>query len=262
MDLGISGKRAFVGGSSRGIGRAVAEALLREGATVVLSARGDELLGTAADLRELYGDRVLWVRTDLSTREGVSAAISYVNQKLGGVDILVNNIGGPPPGAFPDISELEWRRSFERNFMSFLRLTEGFLPSMVQNGWGRIVNIVSITVREPYENLDLSNTMRSAVVAWAKNLARRYARFGITVNNVAPGYILTKRLRNLLEAEAREKGRPFEEVLEEWRHRVPAGRLGKPEEVGNLVAFLCSERASYINGVTILIDGGLSRCLP
>ena len=262
MDLGLEGKRAFVGGSSRGLGRAIAEAILREGATVVLSARGEELLGTAAELRQHYGERVLWVRVDLSTKEGVQSAISYVNQKLGGVDILVNNIGGPPPGAFPDISELEWKRSFERNFLSFLRLTEGFLTNMVQNGWGRIVNIVSITVREPLEFLDLSNTMRAAVVAWAKNLARRYAKYGITVNNVAPGYILTQRLRKLLEREAREKGKPFEEVLEEWRSRVPAGRLGKPEEVGDLVAFLCSERASYINGVTILIDGGLSRCLP
>lgn len=262
MDLGLKGKSALVAGGSQGIGRAVAEALAREGANVGLTARGDEALNRAArEICERHGVGAMAVPSDLSRREGVSAVVAGVRKAFGGIDILITNAGGPPSGPFEGTDEESWFHTFDLTLMSVVRLCREVLPGMKERGWGRIVHLTSVSVKQPIPHLVLSNTLRAGVAGLSKTLSEEYGRFGITVNCVAPGYTATSRLGELAAATSKTRGVTESEVRAGWIASTPAGRLGEPAEVADLVAFLCSTRAGYVNGTVIAIDGGQTRGL-
>jgi 3-oxoacyl-[acyl-carrier protein] reductase len=248
MDLGIEGRVALVLGASRGLGRAVAAALGREGARVALAARSADVLADAAD--EIAGETAA-LAADTGDEVEVAALPGRVAEALGPVEILVLNTGGPPAGAALEAEESEWLEAYRSLVLAPLVLARACVPGMRERGWGRIVNVASTSVREPIPGLTLSNANRAAAVGLLGTLAREVAADGITVNTVATGRFATERLAGLHGSiEAAEEGA---------RADIPAARLGRPEEYGDLVAFLCSERAAYITGSVIPIDGGLTR---
>lgn len=256
MELGLTGKVAIVGGSSRGIGKAIALALAQEGCDVAICARGEEdLRTTAEEIRSQTGARVLPLVCDMSSYADIQRLVHQTAETLGRIDIVVNNAGGPPLGTFDDFSEEEWQKAVDQNFLSAVRTIREALPHLRRQG-GRIVNITSVVVKQPIDRLILSNAVRLGVVGMAKTLSREVAKDGITVNNVCPGNIATQRLLSLFEARAEREGRPFQEVLKEEESRTPAGSLGDPADVAALVLFLASEKARYISGATIQVDGG------
>jgi 3-oxoacyl-[acyl-carrier protein] reductase len=262
MDLGIKGKVALVAAASRGLGKAAATELAREGARVVIAARGEEELEAAADeIRIATGAHVLPVPADVTVAADIEALVGAAQAEFGDVDILVNNAGGPRPGTFTDVSDEDWLAAVNLNLMSALRLTRLVLPGMRRRRWGRIINITSLSVKQPLPNLILSNAVRSAVVAMAKTLSLQVAAEGITVNNVCPGMILTDRVRNLAANTAQQQGITPEQALQDMQTDIPMGRLGRPEELAALIAFLASERAAYITGATTQVDGGRYRGL-
>ncbi|MDH7515872.1 MAG: SDR family oxidoreductase [Bacteroidota bacterium] len=262
MELHLNGKNAFVAGSSAGMGRAIATALAEEGCNVVLCARCEERLREACEeIRRKTSADISFVTADLDERDDIDRAIRLTLERYGGIDILVTNNGGPPPGCFDDLDETQWELGWQRTLMSMVRLTRGFLPSMRRRQYGRVINITSISVRQPIQRLLLSNAYRAAVTATAKTLADEYAADGITVNNIAPGYISTQRLSQLFSDTAHTHNRSVDEEIRDLIERIPARRLGTPEDVAALACFLASDRASYITGTTILVDGGLYRGL-
>lgn len=262
MDLGLKGKVALVAASSRGLGRAIAEELAAEGADLVICARGEEALRAAADaIRERTAVEVLAVPTDLSDGAAVDALLSAALDAHGRVDVLVTNSGGPPAGTFESFSMEDWRAAIRLLLESALRLARGVLPGMKERGWGRIVNVTSIAVKQPVDGLILSNSVRAAVTGFARTLANEVASEGITVNNVLPGYTLTDRVEELARRTAEREGIGEAEALERWEREIPAGRLGQPRELAALVAFLASERAAYITGSSTAVDGGWVRSL-
>lgn len=262
MELGLSGKVALVAGGSRGLGRAVAEELAAAGCSLVLCARSEGPLDeAAAALRGAHGGDILGVPADLTDPEGVEAVLEETLERFGGVDILFTNTGGPPPGPFEAHSPEVWDHAVSQNFMSVLNLVRGVLPGMKERGWGRIINCTSVAVKQPVDGLILSNAVRAAVTGFARTLANEVAPFGITVNNVLPGFTQTERLESLAAANAEAKDISQEEAYAAWEAAIPMGRLGRPEEFGALVAFLASERASYITGTSIPVDGGWVRGL-
>ncbi len=262
MELGIRNRVALVAASSSGLGRAVAEELATEGARLVICARGEARLeAAAAELRSAHGIEVEAVAADLSTQEGVSQVVEAAQSRFGAVEILFTNTGGPPSGPF-DAHDLEvWRRAVRQNLESVLLLIQGVLPGMKEAGWGRIVNCTSVAVKQPVEGLILSNSIRAAVTGMARTLANEVATHGITVNNVLPGFTRTDRLDHLAQANAERAGITPEEARAVWEDATPMGRLGEPSEFAALVTFLCSERASYMTGTSIPVDGGWARGL-
>ncbi|MFH1679459.1 MAG: SDR family oxidoreductase [Candidatus Eisenbacteria bacterium] len=261
MDLGLGGKSALVAASSTGLGRAVAVALGREGARVTLGARSEENLRAAAREVEEAGGESNPVRCDLTDAASIRALLGAAEKRFGGVDVLVTNSGGPPPGQLADLSEDQWETAVESLLFSVIRLARGVLPHMKEKGWGRIISLVSVSAKQPIENLLLSNTIRPAVVGFAKSLSQEVAPHGITVNCVAPGYTRTGRLDELAAARAERTGAAVEEVFRGWESTIPVGRLGRPEELADLVLFLASERAAYLTGLTVTFDGGSVRGL-
>jgi 3-oxoacyl-[acyl-carrier protein] reductase len=262
MDLGLNDKVALVAASSRGLGRAVAEELGREGARLVLCARGEDALNEAADaIRNDSGVEVVAVVADLSEPGDVRRVIDAGTAAFGRIDVLVTNTGGPPPGPFESHGPDAWRAAVRQNLESVLDLVRGVLPGMKQQRWGRIINITSIAVKQPVEGLILSNSVRAAVTGFARTLANEVAPHGITVNNVMPGYTRTDRLDELASRVAERKGLPHERRLEAWNDEIPMQRLGEPHELAALVTFLASERAAYITGTSIPVDGGWIRSL-
>jgi 3-oxoacyl-[acyl-carrier protein] reductase len=261
VDLGLRDKVALVAASSRGLGRAVAEDLATEGAHLILCARGaGELNKTAADLRA-RGAQVEAIVADLSTEEGVQSVVSAGLQRFGRIDVLVTNAGGPPSGPFETHDMNAWRSAVRVNLESVIYLTRAVLPGMKERRWGRIVNITSIAVKQPVDGLILSNSVRSAVTGLARTLANEVAPFGITVNNVLPGYTRTERLVDLAAAIAKREGIATADAEKRWISEIPMGRLGEPPEFAALVVFLCSERASFITGTSITVDGGWVKSL-
>jgi len=256
MDLGLTGRWALVCGASKGLGRACAEALVREGADVVIVARGAEALAAAADeLRALCaGAQVRPVAADVTTPEGRAAALAALPQ----VDILVTNAGGPPPGDFRQWDRDTWLRALDANMLTPIELIQATVDGMAERGFGRIVNITSAAVKAPIDILGLSNGARSGLTGFVAGLARqpKIASRGVTINNLLPGPFETERLRVTFEGSAAKTGRPIEQLMDERRATVPARRFGDPREFGEVCAFLCSRQAAYLNGQNILLDGG------
>lgn len=244
MDLGLKDTRALITAASKGLGRACAAALAQEGAHVFIASRDDARLADAE--REIGAAGHLAV--DLSQLGGPERAVEAAAARLGGLDILVCNAGGPPPGTFESTPVDAWEIGYNLTLMSTVRLTKAALPLLKESGRGRIVNITSISVRQPIPNILLSNAFRSAVTAMAKTLSAEVASFGVTVNNLAPGTILTDRVRQL-----------YGDNVEGVAKGIPAGRVGEADEFGATCAFLCSRQAAYITGQTIGIDGGALR---
>lgn len=262
MDLGLSGKAALVAASSRGLGRAVAEELAAEGAHLILCARSPEPLDEAASqISERYDAQVLAVAADLSDPQGVFDVVTAGQARFGQIDILVTNTGGPPAGAFETHSAEDWSHAVRQNLDSVLNLTRAVLPGMRARQWGRIVNVTSIAVKQPVDGLILSNSIRAAVTGFAKTLSNEVASDGVTVNNVLPGYTRTERLEELASSLAASKGTTREAAFAAWESGTPMGRIGEPAEFAAVVAFLCSERASYVTGVSVQVDGGAVRGL-
>jgi 3-oxoacyl-[acyl-carrier protein] reductase len=262
MDLGLRGKVALVAAASKGLGRAVAHELAAEGAHVVICARGADALHAARDaiVRETNAD-VRAVVADVSTIEGIEKVAREANELHGRVDILVNNAGGPPSGPFEQHAWDAWEKAVHLTLRSAVELTRRVLPGMRERRWGRIVNITSIAVKQPVDGLILSNSVRAAVTGWARTLATEVARDGVTVNNVLPGYTRTDRVDRLNSARAASEGVGIEEIQRRIEAQIPMGRLGEPREFGAMVAFLASERASYITAQSIPVDGGWIRAL-
>ncbi len=257
MDLGLKGKAALVAGGSMGLGRAVALELAREGAKVAIGALDDPHLGEAAELiRRETGGEALAVPADVSDAAQAKGLVRRTIDHFGTLDILVNNAGGPPSADFIDIDETLWEKGFRLNLLSTILMTREAVPVMKAKRWGRIINMTSISVKQPIDGLILSNTIRSGVIGLAKSLSNELAPFNITVNSVCPGYTLTDRVRNLARTTAEKEGTTPETVIGRWEASIPMKRLGTPEEFAALVAFLASERSGYITGAAIQIDGG------
>ena len=257
MELGLEGKVALVGGASRGIGKAVALGLAREGCRVSICARNEPpLLEAAAEIRRATGVEVLAVPCDMARAEDILAFVAQTGERFGRIDIVVNNAGGPPVGTFERHSDEVWQAALEQNFLSAVRTIRAALPYLRKQGGGRIINITSYAVKQPLEGLILSNSSRLAVIGLAKSLSRELGPEGILVNNVCPGPTLTDRMVSLMRARAAAEGRPYEEVAAEENRRIPVGHMGTAEDVAALVAFLASAAARQITGTTIQVDGG------
>ena len=262
MDYGIRDKVALVGGASRGLGRCSAEALAREGARVAICARNAEALNeTAEQIAQKTGGEVVAIAGDLSRAEDIDLVLEQSRARLGEIDILVTNTGGPRPGRFGDLEEEDWDLAYDLLLKSAIRLVRAVLPSMKERGWGRIVAITSVSVKEPIENLILSNVFRAGVTSLFKTLAREVASDGITLNSVLPGLTDTERVRQLYAAQAERSGDSTEQLMAKLAKTLPMRRLNRPEELGDLVAFLASEAASGISGDAIPVDGAQLRGL-
>jgi len=251
-----------VAAASRGLGRAVAEAVAAEGAAVLICGRSADALSAArASIAEKTGGDVYAVVADVAEEAGIARLWTEARDRLGRVDILVTNAGGPPSGPFETHGWPEWQRTVELTLRSTVELTRLALPGMKERRWGRILNITSIAAKQPVDGLMLSNSVRAAVTGFARTLASEVAKFGVTVNNILPGYTRTERVEQLNAAAAAREGVAVEEVARRVAAQVPMGRLGEPHEFGALAAFLVSERASYITGQSIAVDGGWIRAL-
>ena len=253
MNLGLKGKIAIVMAASKGLGKTTAFALAQEGANVVIGARDKKVLTETAELiQKETGSTVLAVLTDVTTLKDLETIVNEAIKKFKTIDILVNNAGGPPAGSFENITDEQWQKAFESNLLSAVRMIRLVLPYMKKTKNGRIINMVSISAKQPVENLILSNSIRAGVLGMAKTLSDEIASDNITVNNILTGNFLTDRINHLYASK---------EALDKVISDVPLKRLGKPEEFGALVAFLASEQAAFITGTSIQIDGGLTRSL-
>jgi 3-oxoacyl-[acyl-carrier protein] reductase len=260
MNLGIKGKTALVTASSKGIGKAIAELLASEGCRVALCSRSKNNLETAAnELRRRYDTDVTWCVCDLNKARDIENTFTVVKKEFGSIDILVNNCGGPAPGSFRDLKDDDWQSAFEQVLLSTVKFSSLIVPDMILKEWGRVINITSISVKQPIDDLMLSNSLRSGIVGFAKSLSNEVARYNITVNNIAPGHTLTSRLYDLAVHRAKVSNMSHEEVLSDMAKHVPLARLARPEEIASLAIFLASNQASYITGVTIPVDGGITK---
>jgi 3-oxoacyl-[acyl-carrier protein] reductase len=257
MDLGLKGKVAFIAGGSQGLGKAVAMEMSREGARIAICALDDpELPAAVEEIRAACGGDVIGIPADLTDSEQARNFVRRGIEHYGTVDILVNNAGGPPSKTFLEIDDDLWLFGVRLNLMSTIIMTREAVPAMMQKRWGRIINMTSVSVKQPIDGLILSNTVRSAVIGLAKTLSNELAPYNVTVNNVCPGYTMTERVRSLSVVVAEKESTTPEAVIKKWESSVPMGRLGTPEEFAALVTFLASERSGYITGASIQIDGG------
>jgi 3-oxoacyl-[acyl-carrier protein] reductase len=257
MDMGIKGRVAMVAASSQGLGKATAEGFAAEGCRVAMCARNAEALKKAADnIRSQHGADVYTEVVDVTDGEAIHRFVQAVAQKFGTVDICVANAGGPPAKGFLAASVEDWKKALDANFMSAVYFAREVIPLMQKRRWGRFITITSITTRQPVPDLVLSNAVRTAVVGLVKSLSNEFGKDGILVNNVGPGYTGTERLKQLAKARSAASGKSEEEVFAGWAVDSPLGRIGEPREFADTVVWLASERASYITGQTILVDGG------
>jgi len=257
MDLGLKGKVALVAGGSQGLGLAVAMDFAREGAKVAICALDDPHLPEAAEaIKKTAGGHVFTIPADVSDLEQAKNFVRKSADHFGTVDILVNNAGGPPSMSFLEIDDDLWLRGCRLNLLSTIVMTREAVPIMKEKRWGRIINMTSIAVKQPIDGLILSNTVRSGVIGFAKSLSNELASFNVTVNSVCPGYTMTDRVRNLAKVLAEKQGTTPEAIIDKWAAEIPMKRIGTPEEFASLVLYLASERAGYITGAAIQIDGG------
>jgi 3-oxoacyl-[acyl-carrier protein] reductase len=260
MELGLTGKRALVLASSQGLGLGIATGLCKEGANVLVSGRSAEKLAAAAsELSEAGPGRAHYVVADLTDPTAAKQLHAAAVEKLGGVDILVNNTGGPPPGTVDAPGSDAWRSQFDAMVLRVIELSNLCVPEMKERGWGRILSVASSGIVQPIPNLSMSNTIRSALAGWNKSLSNEIAGFGITVNILAPGRIQTDRVDQIDAGAAKKQGKTIEEVRAASRATIPAGRYGTVEEFASIAAFLVSEPASYVTGSVIRCDGGSIR---
>jgi len=258
MDLKIKGKNAVVTAASKGLGRATAEALAAEGVNLAICSRDKERIEeTAEHIRSTYSVDVISAVCDVTDKDDIEAFKQKTIQHFKTCHILYANAGGPPPGTVQDFKGEEFQKALELNLLSTINLVYAFLPCMKKQAWGRILASASITVKQPIPTLALSNVSRAGVVAFIKSLAHEVGSLNITANTLAPGYIMTERVEQLLKNQAQKSGTSYENALEKLLDKIPAKTIGKPEDFGALCAFLSSEQASYITGETILIDGGM-----
>lgn len=251
MELGLKNKTAFVAASSQGLGKSVALELAQEGANVIICGRNkDNLEKTKQEIESLTNKKLLAVTGDLSIAVDREQIIKTVLQTFNTIDILVTNTGGPPSGKFEDFKQQDWDKAYNSLLASVVGLINGFLPGMKQQRWGRIISITSMAIKQPINNLVLSNSVRVSVVGLIKTLANELAQYNITANNVMPGWTETERLKELIVNNP---------SLTSVKTEIPLGRFGKPEELAAAVAFLASERASYITGVSLAVDGGWTK---
>jgi 3-oxoacyl-[acyl-carrier protein] reductase len=257
MDLGLKNRVALVAASSQGIGRATAEAFAAEGCRVAMCARNSHTLqAAAAKIRKEYGVEVLAEAFDVTDAAAVGRFVAAVVEKFGTVDICVTNAGGPPAKGFLSASLDEWQRALEMNFLSSVYFAREVIPHMQRQRWGRIITLTSITTKQPVADLVLSNAARAAVVGLVKSLANEFGKDGILVNNVGPGFTATDRLKELAQTRAAASGKTEQDLFAGWAADTPLKRLGQPREVAETIVWLASERASYITGQTVLVDGG------
>ena len=262
MDLGIKDRVALVAAASKGIGFAVARELAREGARVFICSRDQSRASEAAQrIHDETGASVAGIGADVTDDAATERFVSLAHERAGSIDILVTNAGGPPASSFAEAQLETFRRAFELNALSAIRLAKLVLPGMRAQRWGRIVNITSVSVKQPIDGLLFSNTVRAALTGWAKTVSNEVAPDNVTVNSVAPGYTLTERQDELAKARSQTLGKSKEEIIASWATQGPMGRIGRPEEIAAAVAFLASERASYITGVTLQVDGGWVKSL-
>ncbi|RMI01023.1 MAG: SDR family oxidoreductase [Calditrichaeota bacterium] len=262
MTIDLSGRTALVCGSTRGIGRAVAQELATLGATIVLIARNESALQqTLQALPTASKQAHRYICADFTHPEQVKQRVETHLQAHPRVDILVNNTGGPPPGPAIEAEPEAYLTAFRQHLLCNQILAQAVVPGMKERGYGRIINIISTSVKQPIPGLGVSNTVRGAVAGWAKTLARELAPYGITVNNVLPGATRTRRLAALIRTKAEQAGVPVEEMERRMMQEIPAGRFAEPEEIARAVAFLASPAAAYITGVNLPVDGGRTGCL-
>jgi 3-oxoacyl-[acyl-carrier protein] reductase len=264
MESGLQGRVVIVAASSQGIARAAANSFAAEGARVAMCARNEKiLLAAAEEIRARHAApnaaEVFAQPLDVTDSAGIAGFVEAVVHRFGGVDVCVTNAGGPPAKNFLSTTSEEWQKAAEQNFLSVVHFARAVLPHMQRKRWGRIVTITSVAVKQPIADLVLSNAVRSAVVGLVKSLANEFGKDGVTVNNVAPGYTRTGRLEQLAATRALAAGVSPDEITKRWEAEVPLRRLARPEEVADAIVWLASERASYITGQTILVDGGAYR---
>ncbi len=261
MDLGIHGRVALVAAASHGLGKAVALKLALEGARVAICARSEAVEEAAREIAGESGGEVMAARADVTDAGQVARLAAQVRERFGAIDMCVANAGGPPSKKFAETTVEDWRAGVDLNLMSTIHLARETLPGMRERGWGRFLAITSVAVKQPIDGLILSNSVRAAVVGLVKTLANEYGPYGVLVNNICPGYTATARLEGLRARLAAAEGVSEEEIERRWTAQIPQGRLGRVEEFADAAAFLVSERAGYINGVSVAVDGGLSKGL-
>lgn len=259
MELGLRNRVAMVAAASKGLGRAIATSLAQEGACVSICARSLDSLSDAVDAIKAAGGEAMPVACDVSKAEDLERWYGETLRAFGTVDILVTNTGGPPAALFMKLDEEQWRSGIDSTLMNVVRLCRLVIPGMQQRKWGRIVHITSLVAKQPNELLTISSTLRAGLSALTKTLGDQVAKDGITVNAVLPGNYLTDRQRHLADIRAKEQGITPQEYLDKSVQAIPMGRFGEPHELGDVVAFLCSERASYVTGASIQVDGGIIR---
>ena len=257
MDLGLKGKVALVAASTKGLGKATAMALASEGTEVIVNGRDKQNISdTVGEMKTKTGKSPFAVQADVTKPDDVDRMFHEIAGRFGTIHILVTNAGGPPAGSLDDFRDDDWMNAFQLNLMSTVRLIRNAIPFMRKQKWGRIVNIVSLTVKQPIDNLLMSNSLRTSVIGLAKTLSKDLARDNVLINNIAPYYVSTKRIDYLMEQTASRLGITKEDALQNIVKDIPLGRLGTPEEFGDVVAFLCSQKNSYLTGSTIQFDGG------
>ena len=262
MDFGLKDRVALVAAASRGIGYAAARELALEGARVFLCSRDERRASEAAQkIHEETGADVAGVAADVTNGSDTERFVRLALERAGRIDVCVTNAGGPPATVFANTDVEMFRQAFELNALSAIRLAKLVLPGMRERAWGRIINVTSISVKQPVDGLLLSNTVRAGLTGWAKTVSNEVAADGVTVNNVAPGYTLTERQDELADARGKATGKSKQQMIDSWAEQTPMRRMAKAEEIAAAIAFLASERASYITGVTLQVDGGWVRGL-
>ena len=262
MNLNLKNKNALVCASSAGIGKAIAKGLATEGANITILGRDSKKLNTALEeIKSVATGKVLALQCDLGKSSDIEKAYKEATEKMGQIDILINNQGGPTPGKFDDISLEQTRQALEVNLFANLMMTKLCLPHMKKNNWGRIINILSVSAKEPIPGLYLSNLIRPAILGFAKSVATDYAAFGVTVNNLLPSAVLSDRTSFFINKNAQDQGRPFEEALKKAGENLPIKYIATADEFAQLALFLASEKSSYITGTSINVDGGSSKGL-